>query len=72
MIRPTLRAVALFGAGVPIALLAVLIDERLWPIGLTFFGAAVLLTGADATVAACSVAARSRVSSSSRVRSWRA
>ena len=48
MIRPTLRAVALFGAGVPIALLAVLIDERLWPIGLTFFGAAVLLTGADA------------------------
>jgi uncharacterized protein (DUF58 family) len=48
MIRPTLRAVALFGAGVPVALVAVLIDERLWPIGLTFFGAAVLLTGADA------------------------
>src|SRR5262245_16811762 len=48
MIRPTLRAVALFGAGVPVALLAVLIDERLWPVGLTFFGAAVLMTGADA------------------------
>jgi uncharacterized protein (DUF58 family) len=48
MIRPTLRAVALFGAGVPVSLLAVLIDDRLWPIGLAFFGAAVLLTGADA------------------------
>ena len=48
MIRPTLHAVALFGAGVPVALVAVLIDERLWPIGLTFFGAAVLLMGADA------------------------
>src|SRR5215470_4532974 len=48
MIRPTLRAVALFGGGIPVALLTVLIDERLWPIGLTFLGAAILLTGADA------------------------
>ncbi len=51
MIRPTVRAVALFGAGVPVALLAILIEERFWPLGLTFLGAAVLLTGADAILA---------------------
>jgi uncharacterized protein (DUF58 family) len=51
MIRPTVRAVALFGAGVPVALLAILIEERFWPLGLTFLGAAILLTGADAILA---------------------
>ncbi len=51
MIRPTLRAVALFGAGPLVALAAILIDERFWPIGVTFLGVAVLLTGVDAILA---------------------
>ena len=48
MIRPTVRAVVLFGAGVPVALLAILVGENLWPIGLVYLAAALLLTGADA------------------------
>ena len=58
MIRPTLRAVALFGAGIPIALVAVLIDERLWPIGLTYFAGALLLLGIDAVLAPATAAFR--------------
>jgi uncharacterized protein (DUF58 family) len=51
MIRPTVRAVALFAAGVPVALLAILVGEHLWPIGLVYLAAALLLTGADAILA---------------------
>jgi len=51
MIRPTVRAVVLFGAGAPVALLAILIGERFWPLGLAFLGVAVLLTGVDAILA---------------------
>ncbi|NJM93037.1 MAG: DUF58 domain-containing protein [Rhodospirillaceae bacterium] len=51
MIRPTVRAVALFGAGVPVALVAILVGEHLWPIGLVYLAAALLLTGVDAILA---------------------
>jgi uncharacterized protein (DUF58 family) len=51
MIQPTRRTVALFGAGIPVALLAVLIDDRFWPIGLMFLGGIVLLVGTDAILA---------------------
>ncbi|MGH6928833.1 MAG: DUF58 domain-containing protein [Dongiaceae bacterium] len=51
MIRPTVRAVALFGAGVPVALLAILVGEQFWPIGLVYLAAALLLTGVDAILA---------------------
>ncbi|HTO83460.1 MAG TPA: DUF58 domain-containing protein [Methylomirabilota bacterium] len=51
MIRPTRRAVLLFGLGVPAALVPLLVDARLWPVGLTFFGAALLLLGVDAILA---------------------
>ncbi len=61
MIRPTVRAVALFGLGVPVALVAILLDERFWPIGLTFLAGAVLLTGADAILAPSARALRRAV-----------
>src|SRR5262249_10175353 len=51
MIRPTPPALLLFGLGVPAALVPLLVDTRLWPIGLTFFGAALLLLGVDAILA---------------------
>ena len=61
MIRPTVRAVALFGLGVPVALVAILLDERFWPIGLTFLAGAALLTGADAILAPSARALRRAV-----------
>jgi len=51
MIRPTPRAVLLFGAGIPCALLAVVVDDGLWPVGLVFLAVALLLFGADAMLA---------------------
>ena len=51
MIRPTRRAVLLFAAGIPVALVPLLIDSGLWPIGLIFIAAALLLLGIDAILA---------------------
>src|SRR5262245_57930571 len=51
MIRPTIRGIAFFGAGVPVAMLAILIGEHLWPVGLVYLAAVLLLTGADAILA---------------------
>jgi uncharacterized protein (DUF58 family) len=45
--RPTLRALIVFLAGIPISLLAVTIDQRLWTTWLAYLGAAVLLLGID-------------------------
>lgn len=46
--RPTLRAVFLFAAGIPLSLVLVLVDARLWPLALAYLGAAIFLTGVDA------------------------
>jgi uncharacterized protein (DUF58 family) len=48
MIRPTLRAVLLFGATVPAAALPILFDTGLWPIGLVALALVCLLAGIDA------------------------
>ena len=45
--RPTPRATLLFGLGVPLSLLLVLIDERLWPVAMAYIGGAVVVTGID-------------------------
>ena len=45
--RPTLRAVIVFLAGIPISLLAVTISARLWTTWVAYLGAAVLLLGID-------------------------
>jgi uncharacterized protein (DUF58 family) len=52
MIRPTARAVRMFAAGVPVALLPVLYDDRLWPVALAFLALALFAFGADALMAA--------------------
>jgi uncharacterized protein (DUF58 family) len=49
--RPTLRAVIVFLAGIPISLLAVTINARLWTTWLAYLGAAVLLLGIDLVLA---------------------
>jgi uncharacterized protein (DUF58 family) len=46
--RPTLRCVLVFVAGIPAALLAVLIHPRLWTVWLAYLGAAIVITGLDA------------------------
>ncbi len=46
--RPTLRCLVVFLAGVPLALAAVAVDVRLWTIWLAYLGAAVVLSGLDA------------------------
>ena len=51
MMRPTPRAALLFGAGVPLALVLVLIEARLWPFGLAALGFAILITGVDGILA---------------------
>ena len=48
MIRPTQRAVLIAAFGVPISLILVVADERLWPLALAYLGLAVLLAGGDA------------------------
>lgn len=45
--RPTPRAVALFAAGVPLALLVVLVDDSLWKLGFGHLGFAIALTWLD-------------------------
>ena len=45
--RPTLRALIVFLAGIPTSLLAVTIYARLWTTWLAYLGAAVLLLGID-------------------------
>ena len=47
--RPTLTTVFLFGAGIVIALAAVLIDAALWPVGLIYLGGIVVALGIDAS-----------------------
>ena len=49
--RPTLRALILFLAGIPISLLAVAISARLWTMWLAYLGAAMLLLGVDFVLA---------------------
>ncbi len=51
MMRPTPRAVIVFGAGIPISLVFALLVERLWPLGLGYLALAILLTGLDALLA---------------------
>ncbi len=49
--RPTFRAVVLFGAGIPLSLILVLIDDGLWPIALAYLGLAIFAAGLDAVLA---------------------
>src|SRR5579872_2528956 len=49
--RPTLRCLLVFVAGIPVALGAVAIHPRLWAVWLAYLGAAVLLAGFDALLA---------------------
>ena len=43
--RPTPRLLVVFLLGVPVALGAVALDERLWTVWLAYLGAALLLAG---------------------------
>ncbi len=45
--RPTLRCLLVFLAGIPLSLTAVAISPRLWTVWLSFLGAAILLAGID-------------------------
>ena len=49
--RPTQRALLLFAAGVPAALVAVLVHPRLWTVWLAFVGGFALLLGLDGLLA---------------------
>ncbi|HUJ63552.1 MAG TPA: DUF58 domain-containing protein [Kofleriaceae bacterium] len=49
--RPTLRCLIVFVAGIPLALTSVAISPRLWTLWLAYLGAAVLLAGLDAVLA---------------------
>ncbi|MDJ0949862.1 MAG: DUF58 domain-containing protein [Alphaproteobacteria bacterium] len=51
MMRPTLRAVLLFGAGIPLALGALIVDTAYWPTAPAYLGMAVVLAGLDAIFA---------------------
>jgi uncharacterized protein (DUF58 family) len=51
MIRPTLRAALLFGAGIPVGVAAILIDPGLWPAALGYVALAALALGVDAVLA---------------------
>lgn len=46
--RPTLRCLLVFLAGIPVSLGAVAIHSRLWTVWITYLGAALMLTGLDA------------------------
>lgn len=48
--RPTLRAFALFAAGVPLSLVLILIDEALWPFGMAYLAFAIVAVGLDAVL----------------------
>ena len=45
--RPTPKAALLFAAGVPLALVAALVDANLWPVGLAYLGIALVALGID-------------------------
>lgn len=49
--RPTLRALIVFLAGLPLSLVGVAISPRLWTIWLAYLGAALLLLGVDFVLA---------------------
>jgi uncharacterized protein (DUF58 family) len=49
--RPTLRCLLVFLAGIPISLGAVVIHPRLWTVWLSYLGAVIVLTGLDALLA---------------------
>ena len=49
--RPTLRALVLFLAGIPISLVGVTVSPRLWTMWLAYLGAALLLLGVDFVLA---------------------
>lgn len=46
--RPTLRCLVVFLAGIPLSLGAVTIHPRLWTVWITYLGAAIMLAGLDA------------------------
>ena len=49
--RPTLRCLVVFLAGIPLSLGAVAIHPRLWTVWITYLGAAITLAGLDALLA---------------------
>ncbi len=49
--RPTLRCVLVFLAGIPLSLAAVAISPRLWTVWLCYLGAAITVAGLDALLA---------------------
>lgn len=49
--RPTLRCLVVFLAGIPVALAAVAIDPRLWTVWLAYLAAAITLVGLDGVLA---------------------
>jgi len=49
--RPTLRCLIVFLAGIPVALGAVTVHPRLWTVWLAYLGAAITLAGLDALLA---------------------
>ena len=51
MIRPTLRAVLLFAAGIPVAVLVIVLNADLWPLVLAYIALALLALGLDALMA---------------------
>lgn len=48
--RPTIRCLVLFIAGIPVSLAAVSIDPKLWTVWISYLGAALTLTGIDAVL----------------------
>ena len=51
MIRPTLRAVLIFAAGIPVALLVVIFDSSLWPLSFNLAVLVLVTMGMDALLA---------------------
>jgi uncharacterized protein (DUF58 family) len=51
MIRPTLRAVLLFAAGIPLAVLVIVLNAEFWPLVLGYVALAFLALGLDALMA---------------------
>jgi uncharacterized protein (DUF58 family) len=51
MIRPTLRAVFLFAAGIPLAVLVIVLNADFWPLVLAYVALATLALGVDAVLA---------------------
>jgi uncharacterized protein (DUF58 family) len=49
--RPTIRCLVLFILGIPVSLIGVSIDARLWTVWISYLGAAIVLTGIDAVLA---------------------